>query len=271
MQYLWGVVLAVAGPGWLWWITLALAYFFGIGFYNDYPVARDWAKEVLGVILPENFQLWWIVVPFLLWVIARLAHREAMARLRAARIIFDEPYIDAFVPLWHRGTGQLVGENDIAKIRVRNVPFDGSRGLVVTDAYAFIEFYNATSLQLVLRFDYPRWQENPMPAYGTNPGDHIVDEWNRRNLSPTGEAATLNFLVKTRSEGRAYGFRTRSQLLPLWHDRELELRSGNYLAKLTVAGVNLRRPAEQWLSVSVGGVDESLRVEKSTKPETKWW
>ena len=153
-----------------------------------------------------------------------------------------------------------------------NSPYDGANGNVIKDCYASISFYDAKTQRLVLEFDYPRWQENQKPGYHHNPSDHIPDEWNRRDLRPSGERSTLNFLVKSRSEGTAYGFRAQSQIKhPLWHHPELALPPGSYFAKLTVSGVGLQHPTQQWLAVTVGGVGEPMRVEKCAKPETKWF
>jgi hypothetical protein len=214
-----------------------------------------------------------IVVPLLLWVIARLAHREAVTQVCAARIIFDEPYVQNFIPLYGTiGTKRTqIGENDIAKIAVRNVPYDASNGRVIENAFARFEIYDQSTGTKVLEFDYPRWQENPKPGYYGNPPDHIRDEWNRRDLQPSGDKSLLNFLIKSRNDDRAYGFRANSQLRPLWHDPKLELSPGRYWGRLTVYGVGLRKPAEQWLLVEIGGVDEPMTVEKTKAPEKRWF
>lgn len=273
MEYLKALGRAVAGPGWAWWISLLFTYFIvGAGAYPNYPAIRDFINRWVA-LMPEQFPAWLVVIPFLLWVIARLAHREAMARLRAGRIIFEEPYISSGVNMFARdGSGRILGQNDIAKIQVRNCPYDGANGQCIRDAFASITFYDKATQRIVLEVDYPRWQQNPKPGYHVNPVDHIPDEWNRRDLRPSGERSTLNFLVKSRSEGAGYGFRTASQIRhPLWHEAELELAPGDYYGRLVVAGVGLRKPAEQWLAITIGQADEPLNVVKCRKPETKWF
>ena len=62
-----------------------------------------------------------------------------MAKLNEPWIIFGEPYVDAFVPLFNRG--QRIGENDIAKIKVSNRPRIGEAGASLTNCYGSITFY----------------------------------------------------------------------------------------------------------------------------------
>lgn len=271
-MYFRGFFYALFGRTW-WWVSLIAAYVLGVGIFSsdEYPLIRSEINRSLGIeVLPEHVPLWLIIAPLLFWIIVRLAHREAMAWSGAARIDFEEPFIDVFVPLFANHQ-VLIGDNDIAKIAIRNVPYDGARGKEITNCYASISFLDARTRRSVLQFDYPRWEENPKPGYHTNPRDHYPDEWNRRDLLPSGERSTLNFLVKTRDEAVAYGFRGRSQLVSGWHDRELELKPGTYLVKLTVSGVGLRKPAEQWLTVDVGGANGPLRVEKTRAPERMWF
>ena len=273
MEYLRGLVKAVAGPGWAWWISLLFTYFLvGAGAYPNYPQVRDFINRA-APLMPEEFPVWMVLVPFMLWVVARLAHREAMAHSRAARIVFDEPYVQNFIPLFGTiGTTRTqIGENDMAKIAVRNVPYDSASGRVIQDAFARFAMYDQRTGAKVLEFDYPRWQENPKPGYFGNPPDHIRDDWNRRDLQPSGDKSLLNFLIKTRGHDKAYGFRASSQLKPLWHDPDLAVPPGEYWGRLTVCGVGLREPAEQWFSVRIGGAGEPMAVEKSKAPEKRWF
>jgi hypothetical protein len=189
-----------------------------------------------------------------------------MRDLHLARLEFGKPFVDSSVPMFSR-TGTAVdaspmGQNDIAKIRVRNVPYDPVHGRPVEDAFARVEIFSQFKDKLVLPFDYPRWEENRKPFYHDHPRDHYPHEWNRRSLPPSGEWSTLNFLVKSIDEEKAYGFRGRSQLLHMWHDPELQIPPGRYLVRIVVFGIGLRSEAEQWLSLDIGGRGQSVNVEK---------
>jgi hypothetical protein len=229
--------------------------------------------------MPEPFPLWLFLFLLIIWVVARLAHKEAMRHLKAARIVFDDLTIHRAVDLW--GTVQFAdgrrervhqGLVDIASIKVRNVPYDGAEGKAAVDAFARMDFFDKATLKNVLSFDYPRWEGNPKPGYHVNPTDHYPDEWKRRTLPPSGEASRLDFMVKSIDAEVAFGFRGRSQLMPTWSDPRLRLPAGDYVAKLTIAGVNLRKPAEQWFSIDVGGAGRSFEVEKAKPIDTKrWW
>ena len=224
--------------------------------------------------MPQTFPFWLLIALFVIWLCAQLIHREAMQYVQAGRIVFEDPFVDCNIAL--RGTDEtgarrVIGHNDIAKIVVRNRPYDIARGNAIENCYASIEFFEQESVRAVLRFDYPRWQDNPKPGYQGNPGDHVRDEWNRRTLYPTGEPSTLNFLVKSIDDDCAFGFRARSQLNLLWHDPRLRLEPGNYIAKLVLSGVGLTRPAEKWLQVKVGGRDQSIEIDSTHPVDTRRW
>jgi hypothetical protein len=210
--------------------------------------------------MPTSISLLLFIFLFLVWVCARLVHQEAMRHLHSIRLNFGAPYVDSAVPLF-RG-GAQIGSNDIAKITVRNVPYDGQQGKSAEDCFARIDVYETSTMRHVLGFDYPRWEENPKPGYHDHPSDHFPHEWNRRTLPPNGEASTINFLIKSVREAAAYGFRGRSQIVFGWRDPELKIGLGEYAMKIVVSGAGMRRPAEQWLAVNIG---PSIKVAQLAK------
>lgn len=274
MYYLLGFLRALSGGRW-WFVSVIIAAMLGVGFFRDeeYAAVRDQIANWLGYpVMPETLYLWWVVFVLVIWACGHLAHQEAMRYWRAAHLIFDEPYVDRNITLWtgpRDGPRQPVGSNDIAKIVVRNMPYDGATGVSVEDAFARLEVYDPTSRKCVLAFDYPRWQENQKPDPSVSSGRHL-DDWNRRRLRASGEKNTLNFLIKGIEDDCAYGFRGKSQY-GLWRDQELKLPAGEYFAKLSVAGIGLRRPAIQWLSISVGGADRSIDVARARPLNLKRW
>lgn len=258
--------------GALWWLSLSISWLLGIGFFNEYPAVKKRLTDLLQVsLMPDAFPLWLLAALFLLWVVARLAHREAMRHLRAARVLFHEVAthrsvdLNGWVPAKDGSLARVnLGLIDIASIKVSNSPYDGAEGKAVLDAFARIDIYDRGTRKTVLSFDYPRWEGNPKPGYHDHPRDHYPDDWNRRMLPPSGERHRLDFLVRNWNDGKTYGFRGRSQIKHLWSDTELQLACGEYIAKLTVSGAGLRQPAEEWLAISIGA-DGTLEVAK-TKP-----
>jgi hypothetical protein len=79
-------LLALGGAffvhGTTWWLSLVLAYIFGIGVWSDYERLRGVTAGWFGrTIMPETFPFWLLILPFLIWVVAVLAHAEAKRRL----------------------------------------------------------------------------------------------------------------------------------------------------------------------------------------------
>ena len=274
LYYLWGFVRAISGGLW-WWVSLVAAWVLGVGIFSqeEYATARERIADWLGVpVIPETFPIWLFGFLFLIWACVRLAHREAMRHWRSARLVFGKPYVDSNVPLYEttQAGRRLVGRNEIAKIKVQNIPYDGEHGKTVEQSYARLDVYNPVTKRCVLAFDYPRWEENPKPGYQGNPADHYPHDWNRRALLPNGEVNTLNFLLKSIDEDCAYGFRGRSQLASRWRDDRLKLASGEYAARLTVSGVGLRQPFAQWIAISFGA-GRTIDVDKMDPLDLQRW
>lgn len=270
--YIWGFLGTLLGYGFIWWFSLIVTYFFGVGFFLDYPTARARINAWQNIyVMPESFPLWWIAVPFLLWVVMRIAHREGMRRWGAARLIFDSPYIDRDVPLFgwvaepinmgpQKFRRDRIGSNDIAKIIVRNYPYDSEHGRAIDDAYVEVIFYNRQNHNVVSKFEFPRWEENPKPGYEGNPSDHFPFEWNWRSLKPNRARNTLNFALKSTKDEDAFGFRGRSQLDRHWKDPSLCVPPGDYLIKIVVMGTGMRKPVEKWLGFENPGADKRIKV-----------
>ena len=199
MRYLGSVLGVVFRHGWYWWISLAISYLLGIGLLRRVPSGTP-AGHWLARGLADAGSLSRLAARFLflLWVVAHLAHKEAMRHLRAARIVFGPPHAYRSVDMFGRPQFEAIrtsiGKIDVGSIKVSNVPYDGENGKSVTDAFARIEFYDKATRKRVLDFDYPRWEGNPKPGYHDNPSDHYPDD--SKSTSPslkrTGASARLS-------------------------------------------------------------------------------
>ena len=236
--------------------------------------------------MPEQFPLWMAAIPFLLWVIVRFSHEEAMKYTCAARLVFDRPTISYQVPLYNRKTelvahkinGQpvvlsqpksdFVAYNDICKFVVRNQPRDLLNGRPVVDAWVRVTIHDSFSGNLVCEIEHPRWGENPKTGYEGKPSDHFPDEWKYRTLRPDMSRNTIDFMLKSIDEDDAYGFPGTSQRLNNWKDKELSVPPGEYIVCVEVTGAGLRKSAETRLLLLNPGSSKSLTVKKA--PEKLW-
>ena len=111
----------------------------GVGIWGEYSAHRDRINGLLGwQLMPDTVPFWWVAVPFLLWIIGAMAHKEAMRQMRAARIVFGSPYEDEG-PLYGTSINPVTGvvTRDLryrfwmAKIQVSNQPYrsDDSRDI----------------------------------------------------------------------------------------------------------------------------------------------
>ena len=289
--YCWGFVRSFLGNGALWWYTLILTYFFGVGFFTDYVVYRDKINLWQDLVeMPEHFPFWLVVVPFLLWVILKLTHDKVMSHNQAARLVFDAPHVDRAVPLFgpvervvqvRNSDGEYVlqkerirgrvGSNDIAKIVVRNCPYELENGKSVRDAYVSVTFFDAVTEKQIEEVEYPRWEENPKPGYQGNPSDHFPYEWNMRDLSPNQSRNTIGFVLKDFEEKDMFGFCGGSQLVPLWRDKNKRIPPGTYLVRICIFGVGLKKEAETWLKLENKGKGHTIEVERTRERVSRRW
>jgi hypothetical protein len=140
MAYLRALFGAITG-GVFWWLSLVLAYFFQVAAFSDYGKVRDAINSWQSMMaLPAEPPLWLLVVPFMVWVIARLAHNEAMRHIRAAKIEFSAPFIET-TPLYNRTiddrgftTSKEVAFLSVVKIKASNIPHSYDDGKDVRHA-----------------------------------------------------------------------------------------------------------------------------------------
>lgn len=190
-HYLSGIAQTLRRFGAAWWFSLILAYVFGADFWTNYPKYRDQIDSWIGAqIMPRETAIWMILVPIGLWLLVRLVHEEAMRYLRAARLIFDQPFVDRMVPIvanWDepeevpvknstktvivsKPQSRQKTSNDMVKIVVRNCPRDTISGRPVIDAHAYVRIFDRVNQNLVKEFPFPRWEENPKPFWDTPSG-----------------------------------------------------------------------------------------------------
>lgn len=263
-----------------WWVSLFTAYIFGYGFVENYSKARPRLMRWLNMSHPEEISAWWLVVPFLVWVIASFAHRDTMRKLYAGRIKFEAPEIVYDVPLYEHPRGvtlsagsqpsKLVGHNDIASVQVCNVPYDSAHGEAIERAFGTITIFKS-NWQRIRAFDYPRWANNPKPGYEGNPSDHFPDEWNFRTIHPNGSKNRMDLFIKQKGDALAYGFRGYSQLQPLWQDTELSLPAGRYNVLIRIKGNPMNYASGLWVELENPGMNAALRINRLPFSVAGYW
>lgn len=288
LYYIRSFLRAIFWQNFNFWFSLLVAYTLGTGFFADYEEARAQIQTWFpGIMMPEVFPLWWIGIPFLGWVIFRLADKEARRHMFRARLLFDKPYIEHDVPLYNRWSvfeliklskdthpipvsvpkSELIARNNIAKIVVRNSPYDFDNGRPVEDAYAIVTIFDRNGKNEVLEFDFPRWTENPKPGYEGNPSDHFPHEWNYRTLRPNQTRNTIDFVIKNIDETVAYGFSGASQRESRWQSDKLRIQPGEYIVRIALFGTGLRNPPrETWLRLKNPDQNGEIHVTEAKKP-----
>jgi hypothetical protein len=265
--YVVGLCRAIFVHGITWWFSLIAAYLFGLGIFEHYGKIREFINAATGrPLLPPDVPAWWVGIPFLLWIIASLAHSEAMRYWLAARVVFRAPYTVGH-PLYSRlrdRDGNVVGltgkkEIQLAKIDVANQPYRSDQGRDVAEAWAKVELFDLNS-KPVISWEYPRWEENRKPGYGDHPLDHFPDEQNLRNLAANGRWHTITIAHKAIGEENAYPLRGRDQLRPDWQAEDIEIPPGEYLLRLTIYGKGLMKPAAHVVLLENGGASGSLDI-----------
>ncbi len=262
-----------------WWGTLLLAYSGGIGIFKYYGKFKA-SLGSYGNILPVDFPILWLFIPLMVWLIFSMAHRETMRHLSAGKITLDPPAIIPNVPLYgsfvESNQPQVIqkreiGENDIIHVVVRNQPYEMSDGKAITDAYGSVSVIRLSDSKEIINFDYARWMENEKPGYQGNPGDRYKDEWNFRTIKPNQSPNRLDFIVKSRNEDNAYGFRGRSQLIEKWHDDGLVIPPDRYRIVLTLFGVGMKKPYQACYEFVNQGAGKEIDIRRTDRGLSTSW
>jgi len=278
MGYIFNLLSVLFRHGLLWWSTLVIAYVLGIGIFSDYDSAREKLRGS-GIMLPDEFSFMWIVLPFMAWLVMSLAHKVTMLRLRAGKIVIDDPVVLPDVPLYSKlidpkggvvGQKQM-GKNDIVYVNVRNRPTQMSNGKEIKDAYGSVSIRRLTDDKEIVKFDYPRWMNNKKPGYEGSPSDHYPDEWNFRTLHPNNSPNRLDMIVKSRDEDNAYGFRGASQNKDKWHDNDLKFPPGSYKIMLTLYGTGMIEPYIACYEFNNPGAEKELKIRRTDRGLTTPW
>ena len=283
MRYFLEFISALFGQGWS-RIGLVVACLLGVGIAADYSIARH-TLGAIGVNLPEQFNVLFIFMPLLVWLSVSLAHKETLRRLRAGRIVLDDPVIHPNVPLSVKindpTQGKVrvqTGKNDIVYVIVRNKPHEMSDGIEIKKAYGSVAIFNLTGAvgqlidgEEIIKFDYARWTYNDKPGYEGSPPDRYPDEWNFRTLEPNNSPNRLDLILKTRNEDKAFGFRGQSQLIHDWHDIRLALDPGRYVVRLSIMGTGMTEPYIAHYELINPGVGGELGIWRIDKGITTPW
>ena len=144
-------------------------------------------------------------------------------------------------------------------------------GREVKRTFCEVEIFEEMSGKRIQSFPYPRWPKNPKPGYHDNPRDHFPDDWNYRDIPPTGDKEQIEFAIKGINEKEMFGFTGRSQIGNIkWKRQDLKILLGRCHVKITVSGAGMSKPAVQWLKVENQGAGRSLQVEKMSKAPPPW-
>ena len=272
MRYLIGLFRALFIHRMWWWVSLFVAYFVGAGIFKDYDKYRNFIDVRLGrSLMPDAIPLWWLVIPFFLWVIATLAHREAMRYWRSAQVVFGKPYRDRGTLSQHvtdmgahgpRTLSKALYEFDAVKVHVHNIPYKSDEGKDIVDAWAKIELFDKDST-LVKSWRDARWEDNKQPGYANHPIDHYPDDQKVRTLSANGRPSILCIAIKPIDDEFAYPFRGEDQILPDWRAKDIQIPRGNYLLRLTIGGKGLTEPAQCVFELENGGAKASLELRET--------
>jgi hypothetical protein len=275
MPYLWGLASSFFGGTW-WWFSLVVAYIFGTAFVADYPKYRHVINSVQSlVVMPIDFPLWLVAAPLLVWAVARLAHREAMRRVRASRLIFSELRISStplFTTVMKNGASarQQVAHIYIAKIDVRNTPYSYDSGNDVREAWVKVEFFDLNS-KPIKSWEYARWEQNEKPGYQGVPSDRYLPEWNFRRLSANGSANTIDIVTKQYEDSDCFPLRGADQREPEWKSKNDAIPPGEYLVRLQIHGSGMLRPALHCIYLKNPGRGGNLQVAATTKTVKQYW
>jgi hypothetical protein len=264
MAYLLGIVRSILGGLW-WWASLFAAYFFQAATFSDYPEFRDKINaEQTVFVMPPEVPLWALLVPFFLWVVARLAHKETMRYLRAGRVIFDKIFVEPVWKLWISNT-QSVLMSSVVMV-VKNSPYKTDSGNDIEDAWANVKLFDLDSKPLREHdWDYPRWVDNGPPYIGGF--NHDLDF---RTLKANRSPNRVTLFVKEFSGETASRLRGIDQSQG-WKDPEHPIPPGDYLVRVTIMGKGLQEDAVQTFKLRNPGKSAVLEVSDIGCRIEKYW
>jgi len=269
MAYVWGLVRSVSGGLW-WWVSLFFAYFFQAATFSDYPKFRDAinAKQS-AIVMPTDIPLWALVVPFVAWVVARLAHNEAMRYWRAGRVVFDKPLAH---PAWHLYVmeGKQV-KNDVlmtsVSIEVKNIPYKSDSGADIEDAWVKIELFSPKDYKPLQSWNYARWEDNEHPPYA---GNYFKADQNFRTLKANRSPNRITVVVKQFMQPNASRLRGMEQTTG-WKDNENPIPPGEYLVRLSIEGKGQQETAKYVFALKNPGEGKSLEVSAASQRIGTYW
>lgn len=277
MRYFVGLFRSVfVGHNIWWWLSLALATVFGGLAIADYDRYRDGINGLVGrPLMPPSLPFSWVVLAFVLWLVASLGHREAMRYWRAARIVAGKPY-GISTPLYRtvRVNGAPVQAEiqsylTMVKVDISNNPFKPDEGKDITDAWGEVELFDLDS-KPVTKWLYPRWEENKQPGYGDHPLDHFPDQENMRTLVANGRPHILCIAIKHVGDDFAYPIRGADQLREDWRSTDIKIPRGNYLLRLKVHGKGLQKPSGHMFLLENRGADGGIDLSETRKKIEAW-
>jgi hypothetical protein len=252
---------ALLRHGLVWWVSLAIAYAIGgVSAFADYPALQAFALANFGLTLPDTPPLWWILIPFLMWVSVAAVHRETQRQLIAPNLEFDGPQvIRAALNNRHGGHDPIC----IVTIAVRNKPIGRIDALTAETAHATVTFTEIGDEKWRLTVPYPRWENNRKPRPDeTREGDPIkfIDEQNFRTLEPNNAQSRIDVAIKHYDDEEMYGFTGASQQIDGWKQAAHRLRGCKWLVEVVVDATNMQNVAKFRFILESLGKDRGCQV-----------
>ncbi len=281
MRYLFTLVRVVLDHSPKWWFTLFAAWVGGIGIFATDAAWRASYNVLAGglplmPLLPDQWSIWWLLIPFVIWVFVSLLNREVHRRDREARIYFDEPFVENFgieettKDLETGKQSTTIRQVCMAKIRIRNQPNNMSEGREIKQAYSIAEFRDFNTQRLIFTVEHPRWTENKKPRSDEMDKPKFTAELNFRDLHANAFKHCIDMAFKVVPEAEFYGFRGLSQNAG-WQEQQFQLAGRQYLIRLVIHGAGLEKAAEQWMVITNERTNGNLRIESKEAIDARNW
>lgn len=269
--YLGGFTRALFGEGELVrWLQAIVALVLGVGVFADYERIRSQVDDWVGEPVMPNYITWQMLAGgFMLWIIIRLGHNEAMQQWQSARIEFDLPQRHFPFNLYDRATGKVMAIMSSVTVTVRNNPYRTDSGNDVVSAWGRVELFNH-DYKRVQWWDYPRWEDNKHPPYEGAPKDHFPSEQNFRTLRANRSSHIITIATKPFSDEFAYRMRGVDQITG-WVNKDHEIPKGEYFVRLTIEGKGLRDKQELVFVMVNRGANHPLEIKETTKRIGRYW